>query len=152
MKIEQKNKIWHLSGDITESCDLSNLGLSDRQVVFDFGSVRVINSVGVRSWIQNLAALNISPTYQNCPPFLIELFSMIPEFLARNGRVTSFQVPTYCENCGTRGIILLQLGVDFEPGKPVALKIPPCIHPECKPEADIIEETYFYFVTEMLKN
>jgi hypothetical protein len=151
VKIEFKNDAWLISGDITGNSDIASAGISGGRNVFDFSELRIINSMGVRAWVQGLDKLGISPVYRNCPPSIVMLFNMIPEFLGKEGQVESFLVPTYCETCGSIGNILLKRGQDFEPGESVNLKIPPCTTPACHPEADIDPDSYFYFVTDVLK-
>ncbi len=151
MKIELKNDAWFIGGDITGNFDLALAGVSGGRVVFDLSELRILNSTGVRAWVLNLDKLEISPVYRNCPPTIVMLFNMVPEFLGKNGEVESFLVPTYCETCGTVGSLLLKKGQNFEPGQPVRFEIPACTTPACQPEADIDADSYFYFVTDILK-
>jgi hypothetical protein len=149
--MEFKDNAWNVSGDISETFDMGTFGIPGGKVTFDFTALRVINSGGVRAWVQGLNKLDITPIYRNCPASIVMLFNMIPEFLGKHGRVESIQVPTYCSHCGNMGSTLLHYGKDFEAGKPVQLKGLSCTRPECTPEADVDTDSYFYFVEHVLK-
>ncbi|KAB8030908.1 hypothetical protein [Fluviispira multicolorata] len=151
MEVQLKDGIYFVSGDITETCDLGGFGLPSGSVHFDLGSVRTINSCGVREWITWINKLKITPIYSNCPQSVVMQFNMVKEFLSNNSKVESFQIPAYCENCGEQKIYLLRSGKEFQFGKKLEYELKKCEKDGCCIESDVDFESYFYFI-ESLKS
>ena len=150
MEIKVKDGIYHVSGDITESCNLSEFSLPvSSQIRFDLGKVRTMNSCGVREWISSIIKLKIKPVYLNCPQPVIMQFNMVKEFLGHNAKVESFQVPAYCENCGEQKLFLLVNGKDFKPGQKLEYNIPKCDKEGCSVDPEVDFESYFYFIEDL---
>jgi anti-anti-sigma regulatory factor len=68
-----------------------------RSVVFDFGGLGRMNSVGLRGLVRLSKALAsvTELTYVRCVPQILEQFSMLPDFL-RYGKVTSVLLSESC--------------------------------------------------------
>jgi hypothetical protein len=148
--IKEKDGIYYVVGDITESCDLGGFNLpSACAIKFDLGGVRTINSCGVREWISWIKKLKVNPTYTNCTQSIVMQFNMVKEFLGQHSKIESFQVPAYCDNCGEQKIYLLRNGHEFKPGEKVEFKLPTCDKEGCSVESDVDFESYFYFVEEI---
>lgn len=151
MEIVDNGGIFAVSGDITESCDLSGANLPSGQVRFDLGGVRSINSCGVREWITWINKLKIQPVYVNCPQAVVMQFNMVREFLGGGATVESFQVPAYCENCGQQKVFLLTSGKEFQPGQTLDFQLAKCGEEGCSIECDVDPESYLYFIEELPK-
>lgn len=150
MEIEQKDGVWRVTGDITESMDVSHIKIVDgSKTVFDLSGVRTINSCGVREWLAWINKRNIRPIYQNCSQAVVMQFNMVSEFLDHGAQVASFQIPAYCSNCDEHKIFTLFSGKDFHPGKAVNFEFPPCKTPDCHIDPDVDLEIYCYFVEEL---
>jgi hypothetical protein len=144
--VQLKDGMYYVSGDITETCNLSEFGLPSGQVKFDLGNVRTINSCGVREWILWISKLKINPIYYNCPQSVVMQFNMVKEILANNVKVESFQIPAYCETCAEQKIFVLRSGKEFTPGKKLDYELPKCEKEGCNIESDVDFESYFYFI------
>jgi hypothetical protein len=153
VKIEQHENVWYLSGDITEACNLKSNQVPSGKQIFDLSNVRIFNSSGIRLWCETLLNDDIIPIYKNCPPTVVSLFNIIPEFLGKGGTVFSFQVPIYCASCGSHQVVTLEQGRDFWPGKPFTFqqKIT-CKSKSCVPEADVDHDAYFHFLASLPEN
>jgi hypothetical protein len=153
VKIECRENVWYLLGDITEACNLRSAHVPPGKQIFDLSGVRIFNSSGIRLWCETLAADGIIPIYKNCPPTVVSLFNMIPEFLGSGGTISSFQVPIYCPSCSCHQVITLEQGRDFTPGKPFIFqqKIT-CTSKNCAPEPDVDDDAYFHFLASLPEN
>jgi hypothetical protein len=75
-----------------------------RKVVFDFGGLGRMNSVGLRGLVRlskTLASMT-ELTYTRCVPQILEQFSMLPDFL-RYGRVSSVLLSESCPSGHVQG-------------------------------------------------
>ena len=87
-----------LKGQIDEDSDFSKLkDLQLEDYEFDFESVSMINSCGIREWINFLEVLGESCniTYVNCPQIIIDQLKMVHGFVNERIRVASFFAPYY---------------------------------------------------------
>jgi hypothetical protein len=75
-----------------------------RSVVFDFGGLGRMNSVGLRGLVRLSKALAsvTELTYARCVPQILEQFSMLPDFL-RYGKVTSVLLSESCPSGHVQG-------------------------------------------------
>ncbi len=152
MQIVEKQGVFFVSGDITESCDLSGTKFPKGAVRFDLGDVRTINSCGVREWISWINKLEIQSIYMNCPQAVVMQFNMVREFLGSDANVESFQVPAFCETCGQQKSFLLTVNKDFHAGAALNdFDIKKCGDKNCNIESDVDYESYFYFIGELPK-
>jgi anti-anti-sigma regulatory factor len=105
--------VLHLEGRIDEYCDLGPLLQSKAlsHCVLDVSRLTFINSVGVRKWIELMAALagcRARVTLRGCPPFLVHQMNSIAEVLG-TADVESIFAPYECDFCGLEMNHLLDL-------------------------------------------
>lgn len=90
------------SGDIDEDFTFDNL-LAEKheKYLIDFNEVEMINSCGIREWINLLEKLGEEAQiiYMNCPQIIIQQMNMVEGFLTAKSRVHTFYGPYYCEEC-----------------------------------------------------
>lgn len=137
-----------LAGFLDENNDLNELvakipaGIAE----IDLGGVERINSVGIRDWVNWIAALESNGTRTvlvACSPAIVAQINLVKNFTG-NGAVKSFQVPLHCRECDEEMTILVQTaemtGAGAEP--------PSCPCPTCGRAMDIDEmpESYFAFL------
>ncbi len=87
-----------LAGRIDEDSMFDNL-LSSQAVEFhlDFSGVTLINSCGVREWINlvNDLSKKAKIIYKNCPQIMVEQMNMVEGFLPNNTEIESFYAPYF---------------------------------------------------------
>ncbi|GAB4010665.1 MAG: hypothetical protein Fur0010_03800 [Bdellovibrio sp.] len=134
-----------LSGIVDEDADFSKLkGIGTKEVVFDFQKITMINSCGIREWIQSLSNLKpgIRISYINCPQIIIEQINMVQGFIPKGASVESFYAPYFCESCDKEVKILLKRS-DVPQFKAPEMKCPDCGDTM---DFDAIESQYFNFL------
>lgn len=119
------------------------------QLVIDFGSVQLINSLGVKEFLNFLKFLheipNIHIFYEDCTPLVVKQMSMLPEFV-HGVVIRSVRGPLYCENCDLEAEISIIIG-----DKTLA-EIEPLtqgnVCKECEGELEFDEpiRSYFFFL------
>lgn len=121
------------------------------KVVIDLQGVERINSCGVREWVKSIIKTDAEIHYINCSSIVVSQFSMIPEFLGKNGVVDSFEAQFICEDCGHETSHVLVVGKDIEAGQDVYAEGPKiqCTECGCPMECDHSPELYFSFLTEI---
>lgn len=134
-----------LTGVIDEDADFSKINkLESPKIVFDFQKVSMINSCGIREWIQYLVGLGTQSqiTYVNCPQIIIEQINMVQGFIPKGGKVESFYAPYFCEDCDKETKMKIN-SADIK-----SFKAPICKCPDCQSEMefDAIEAQYFNFL------
>ena len=151
LKIERQEEPnvtrFTLNGVIDEDADFktafNNLKSS---VIFDLGGIDLINSCGVREWVQAVQKIpkNVNLVYEKCAPRVIEQVNYVANFLG-NGKIVSFFAPYYCAKCKKESNILLKVE-GLRRSSPVKAPTEKC--PECKGtmEFDDIETEYFSFL------
>jgi anti-anti-sigma regulatory factor len=100
-RILEKLFIVELVGSIDEDADFSKiLSTSVEGYVFDFNKVSMMNSCGIREWINFIDELpeSCSIVYRNCPQVVIEQVNMVQGFLKAGARIDSFYAPYYSED------------------------------------------------------
>jgi anti-anti-sigma regulatory factor len=105
-----------ISGIIDESALLNDLFKGKvGDIYVNFENVKRINSSGIRQWAKALQNLDKKSKiiYQNCPPSIVENFSMVPEFLGSRSKVESFYAEYSCSHCKNSETILLNVENDF---------------------------------------
>ena len=112
----------------------------------DLGGVERINSVGIRDWVNWLAALDANGTRTvlvACSPAIVAQINLVKNF-ADNGAVNSFQVPYHCRECDEEKVILVETAEMSEPGA----EPPTCPCASCGRAMDVDEmpESYFAFL------
>jgi len=112
----------------------------------DLGGVERINSVGIRDWVNWLAALDANGTRTilvACSPAIVAQINLVKNF-AGNGAVKSFQVPYHCRDCDEEKMVLVETAEMSEPGS----EPPSCPCASCGRAMDIDEmpDSYFAFL------
>ena len=141
-----------ISGIIDEYADFSSLSQRAQQSLnVDLSQVTRMNSSGIRTWIQSIMRHKIELNLTNCSPVVVEQFSMIPEFIGKNGFVESFQAQFICGSCGTETQDTFQVGVDVFPGQNYSDHVLEKTCPSCGQSMDFDHnpEIYFSFLRTM---
>lgn len=97
-KVEDENQVeFKLNGQIDEDADLSQLKTDKEKVIFDLEEVSLINSCGIRDWVeyQNSLPGNSQIIYRKCPQVIVEQLNIIKGFIKEGGVVESFFAPYY---------------------------------------------------------
>lgn len=100
-RLMEKLLIVELNGQIDEDADFSKiLSASAEGYVFDFDRISMMNSCGIREWINFIDQLpeNVSIIYRNCPQVVIEQINMVQGFLRPGARIDTFYAPYYSED------------------------------------------------------
>lgn len=115
----------------------------------DLSEVTRVNSTGVRTWIQAMTRNKIRLVLTDCSPVVVEQFSMISEFIGKEGYVESFYALFVCDACEHEEQQLFHVGKDVEVGEIPELAEKIC--PDCGEvmECEHNEETYFSFLKMM---
>lgn len=141
-------------GVVDEYADFSKLDVSgDSRLVFDLGGVRLINSLGIRSWTNWLKSLGRRAiVFRRCSKPIVDQMNILEGFVPLLAIVESFFVPYHCGNCDNVSQLLFKSGVEFTPGtadQPERVSAPEkVICEKCRGpmELDVIEPRYFRFL------
>jgi len=90
-----------IAGTLDETTEMAVPDVRGRRVVIDAQGVTRTNSMGVRAWIEMMAALSARTreiVVMRVPAVLVTQASMISTFFG-NARVHSFMTPWICMNC-----------------------------------------------------
>lgn len=135
-----------ISGIIDEEFNFKELLGDFSQMSVDFKELKVINSCGIREWINFIEKLGSTTeiSYHNCPQIIIQQMNMVAGFLSKNAKVISFYAPYYCEESDEEKMVLLE-------SKNIENNKAPVITQEVNGESvelefDAIEEQYFKFL------
>src|SRR3569623_125590 len=109
-----------LAGNLDEDNNLGRLvsEIPAGTAEIDLGGVERINSVGIRDWVNWLAALDANGTRTvlvACSPAIVAQINLVKNF-AGNGAVKSFQVPYHCRECDEEKVVLVETAEMSEPG------------------------------------
>lgn len=90
---------YYFSGAIDEDSDFSLITSSEKNIIFDFDNVTLINSCGIREWINFQETIDKSCQlhYKNCPQVIVEQMNIIKGFVRSGGIIDSFYAPYYDE-------------------------------------------------------
>ena len=106
LSVIKENNIVYLKGIIDETVNINKIFENFKgHIQLDFSDVININSCGVREWCHYVNALEGDIELVNCPSFIVEQASMIPEFLGK-AKIKTFFADYYCENCNWEKIVL----------------------------------------------
>ena len=136
-----------LSGQIDEDSIFTQLlELKSKKLIFDFKEINLINSCGVREWINFIEKINqeISISYKNCPQIVIEQINMVHGFIRKGTIVESFYAPYYSED-EDKVIKVLLSTHDIVQGKAPLKKS----DSGEELEFDAIEAQYFQYIQQM---
>ncbi|EQC45587.1 STAS domain-containing protein [Bacteriovorax sp. Seq25_V] len=131
-----------LQGQIDEDSTFEEILSSKKStIIIDFNKVTLINSCGVREWINFLEGVkDCSITYKNCPQVVIEQINMVHGFILPNTSIESFYAPYYSEKADdVLKVLLLSSQV-------VDGKAPKIEQDGEELEFDAIEAQYFQFL------
>lgn len=145
VKAENGVTIIGLNGRIDEDADLSAiLAHKEENLLINFNHVEMINSCGIREWINMLAELTGKITYSHCPQAVIEQINMVHGFIKPGIDVESFYAPYYEESSDDVKMMLIKTS-DVKDNKAPVLKND---NGE-ELEFDAIEAQYFQFIKQM---
>ncbi len=125
---------------------------SDAILIFDLSGVSLINSMGIRNWVNWFKANPTKRlTFRNCSKPIVDQVNALEGFLPQGSIVESFFVPFHCENCGHSDRTLFRKGHEFTMGTADAKPQVRPPHMKCakcgsEMEMDIIEAKYFRFL------
>jgi len=146
-KDEAETSFIHLSGQIDETfpADLLNANFKNK-VVIDLDQIKMINSVGIRKWIQFMGQLKDKKVELfKCPKIFIDQVNMVQDFILPNFLIASFYVPYFMEEKGIEENVLYKLGQDY--GDSFLNVQPEIKNPDgAILEIDVIEHKYFKFL------
>lgn len=97
-KVEVTDEVeFKLSGQIDEDADLSLLNTDKAKIIFDLEQVSLINSCGIRDWVEYQSSLPQASQiiYRKCPQVIVEQLNIIKGFIKEGGVVESFFAPYY---------------------------------------------------------
>lgn len=142
--VEDERRVL-LQGGITEESDFKPLlEAAPSPLVIDLGNVDLINSCGVREWINFVREVDkqCDGLYLiNCSPPIVRQLNMISNFKGR-GVIRSVLAPYYCDGCNHDAM----MSIDMEDGADREIKETiPC--PKCGEdmEFDDIPDSYLEF-------
>ncbi len=145
-KIETKgdNNVFYLSGKIDEDFRRKDLEINDfKKVTFNFRDLTMINSCGIREWIDFLKAIptDIAIQYEECTPIIVTQMNIISGFLRSNIKVVSFYAPYFDPSNDTETLHLIQT-------KDITDVLPPVVKNADGDQLDFDAhaEKYFYFL------
>lgn len=131
-------------GQIDEDADFSPLnGKTSSAMVFDLEGVDLINSCGIRDWIEFQKSLpqDMKIVYRKCPQVIVEQLNIVKGFVRENSEIESFYAPYYNEDKDEEVKILLK------PSQVVEGKAPTLKDDDGNElEFDEIEAQYFSFL------
>ena len=144
IKEDGNSALIELEGAINEDIVFDDLkGLNVDKLIFDFDKVTIINSCGIREWINFLGTQESKKIhYINCRQIIVEQVNMIYGFLPDNGTIDSFYAPYYCEDCDIEKKILLKTP-QIVSNKAPSIKCDKC---STEMEFDALEDQYFRFI------
>ena len=96
---------------------------SKNEVVIELEGLELINSVGIRGWInwtREFAPARLK--LRNCPKIFVDQINLVAGFLPADAVVESFFVPYYCEEENLESFVKWVKGVHYGDGK--VLKVP----------------------------
>jgi ABC-type transporter Mla MlaB component len=116
-------------------------------VAFDLASVRRINSLGVRAWVDFMKLIaGRQIAFRRCSPAFVDQLNTVSDFRGE-GKIESILAPYVCESSGNVFYEELTIGKDITSGNYAALAGRPCS--QC-PEPlvfDDLPERYLHFLT-----
>lgn len=132
-----------LAGMVDEDADLSPLATLEGDVELHLAGIRRINSVGVRMWVEAIAAADQRAriVFVACARAVIDQVNMIRGFLG-HGSVRSFEAPMRCEACDRDDDVVVETAAC--PGG----RLPPAPCPQCGAPMvlDDLESSYLLFL------
>ena len=137
----------NVTGVIDEDVDFNNFSLVGvAGIEMNLGSIKSINSCGIREWIKWIGTAGTTPVvYHECPKIIVDQINMVQGFLPAAGKVASFYVPYYNDESGAEKNVLFTHGKEYTDttvAPPAEVK-----DDEGNPmEMDVVEAKYFKFI------
>ncbi len=126
------------------------------QLIIDLKDVELLNSLGLRNWVQWVKTLDQYPSgiyLRNCPNVVVHQMNVLNGFMPLQAIVESIVIPFLCESCNTESNYLAVRGRDYKEamdGEPAHILM--AFSKKCEncgenAEADIIPSKYFQFLS-----
>jgi hypothetical protein len=134
-----------LKGQIDEDSDFSELlKLKNSEIKFDLRQVTMINSCGIREWINYIDKIlgKTKISYLQCPQVIIDQINMVKGFVPSGAAIESFFAPYFCEECDKEQSVLLNVA-EMKGFSAPKQKCAKCSNDM---EFDAIEQQYFHFL------
>jgi eukaryotic-like serine/threonine-protein kinase len=145
-KTAEGAEAW-ISGMLDESTDLSPLAAVKGKIVVDLSKVLLVNSLGLRTWIQFLRAARgkAQVILRGCSEPVVGLLNMVTN-AAEGATVESFYAPFECESCGDERSVLIDVQRDLGQGDQPEFPPLPC--PKCGGKCKLTDspERYLLFL------
>jgi hypothetical protein len=136
-----------VAGVIDEDVDFTQYSLAGAaKVEMQLGTIKSINSCGIREWIKWVGTAGSAPiVYHECPKIIVDQINMVQGFLPQSGKVMSFYVPYYSDEAGSEKNILFHFGKEFTENE---VKPPAEVKDDegNVMEMDVVEAKYFKFI------
>jgi hypothetical protein len=144
VRFEKSRTLIVMSGWIDERSEWPELSEPvGGNLVLDLAGVSLLNSLGVRNWIQWLASLEVERDVVliHCSPAVVKQINILEGFLNDRTKIETIYVPYFCEDCGFEENKL----ADIPKGGPVVQEYD-C--PKCgkRMELDMIESQFLAFM------
>ncbi len=146
-QILENQVIVELAGCIDEDADFEKiLSIKQPQYIFNFDKVTMINSCGIREWINFVEKLpsDCKIEYHNCRQIIIEQINMVQGFIRKGASIVNFYAPYFCNECDVEKKIKLETK-QLSTGHAPSIKCDSCSK---ELEFDAIEEQYFAFLSQ----
>ncbi len=136
--------VFHLSGKIDEDFRRKDIELNDlKKITFNFRDLTMINSCGIREWIDFLKAIptDVKIQYEECTPIIVTQMNIISGFLRPNIKVVSFYAPYFDPSDETETLHLIH-------AKDITAVLPPVVKNAAGEQLDFDAhpEKYFHFL------
>lgn len=119
-------------------------------LVLDLQAVSLLNSMGVRKWMQWLMGLRVERNVilVNCSPVVVKQINILDGFVNDRTRIATIFVPYFCEDCGFEENKLIDIA-KMDPPASVAQVVESYTCPKCAKnmELDMVKSQYFTFLT-----
>lgn len=148
-EVNGNSAIFYLSGKIDEDFRRGDIALADlKDVTFNFKDLSMINSCGIREWIDFLKDMpaDISVSYAECTPIIVTQMNIIAGFLRPNIKVVSFYAPYFDPSDDSESLHLINT-------KDAITNLPPVVKNKQGDELDFDAhpEKYFLFLKDQAK-
>lgn len=150
VKFEKSRTLIVLEGWLDERAELPELEEPvNGDLVLDLEGITLVNSLGVRNWIQWLKVLRVEHDVKliHCSPAFLKQVNTLQGFLNDRTKIESVFVPYFCEDCGREDKLLINIP---KMGEPVHVAAAPpefkCSSCGMNMELDMIESQYFTFL------
>lgn len=147
VKVENSSQTIQINGAVDEVFN-KNVAPVDfaRSTVIDLSKLSLINSTGIREWINWISQFGSTGlALTNCPKIFIDQVNMINGLIPENSIIESFQVPYFNEDSNKEHIFLAIQGQHYTKNK---VEIPESININgVEYELDVMPAKYFKFLS-----